>query len=611
MRACISYLRDLDVEQHFPAGEADIAIAELAIARNAYITSLDSDFFIISHGSMGYIPLDTLNFLSPSDSSDGNNDSDGGDWVPVRKGRSPAEPNYGNKTKLLLTTLSTLHRSTLLSCMLYKPTLLAAQLNLPSLTWLPLLAILSGTDYFMPPIWRTAGSPSAVGGKNTATARLELLARAMVKCGSGKGQIPLLGNLHAFLARVIEEVREFAMSDGEINGIVDRLLNCLVQYKTSRLSDPVFPDTSPAYLSSPLSVFLPNSPDDPNELIKTRLLNAHETGQLRRELLQVLMTGIYESRSGLEDPDCTSCVISCARPIRVWTWAVLHETVGICQPSVEMQQMKTEQETDHSENIKETTGSESKANAARSSRQAYVGEYVRRSAGLVLEEVEIPCLSTLLPTMETSNVILSRSTPERYKIFLHATSSSTPRLVDPSGPHIPLISVIATLRHLAFLSLDSKIQAWTPDMRFSTLCMAYLLGQGHVPSADTDIPTNGKIQYASQVTSTLTAVTMLSEALLLTSVIPPGERFFEGQLFHRFLDLSLKEMGDLVCGIGVDMQGFKSLVSMMEEGLPLVKEQKLSKVAKRIRKKDQKDTQVSLPLRDTPQNVFEMLSLAV
>ena len=627
--ACVSHLRHLRIEQHFPVGEADLTIAELAISRNAYIASSDSDFFILAHGAKGYIPLDTFAFaISERDFQETEKEEDGqGGWAQVRNGKArfrsaSTESAGGHKSRQVNlggpNLTDNLHRCTLIFCTYYKSSLLAAHLALPGVYWLPLLAVLSGTDYYKPPVWRTAGSPSSIGGGNVGVKRFELTARAIVKCSARRSRQALsLEMLRSAVATIVDDLREFAISASEMQNIVNGILDALPQYMNSRLSDPAFPQVHPASIGSALFLCLPHSSSDPYELVKTRLLNAQENGNLRRDLLQVLQTGIYAPHQILEDPDTMSCAVSCGRHITKVVWAVLHEVVGIPQPEVK-------ESTDMLEGHERSVGEQPCPMTPQgipmqdadingkdlSFDKPFVKAYIRRGAALVLERLAILDLALLLPSSLQSPSIpaLSRSTQERYYLFLQATSSFTPHLAELHGPHLTLIGIVASLRHLEMVFCDSKSQAWTPAMRRSILCMAYLVNLGKKISTDTQYPTNNDIQRAAQVVSTLYVASMLSEALLLTSLIPPSENLFEGKVFHQFLHKSKGDLKEILIAEGVNSKEFEDIVEVMEDGLPAGEADRPPNVAKKARKRSSAQKR-ALPGADGPLNLFEVLSI--
>lgn len=574
-RACVAILRDLHVEQRFPGGEADPIIAELAVYNNAYILSQDSDFFVTAHGSQGYIPLDSLNFVyNPPEESESMSNGDGvqdGSWAPV-KGRSSGRKQRPKATL----TLDELGLATEVACMVYQPIAIAVQLGV-RVTWLPMVAILAGNDYYVPPIWRAAGSPT--GGANSAQRRLDLVAKAIVKCGSKWKEDLSQNTVGPFLASVIDQVREFAMTDGQISNVVARCMEALAQYSLSHLAAPWMPARQ--ILDNALAVFV-SAPDEDDYLLKTRLFNAYEHGHFPGQLLQILSTGLYAPLPNLEDPDATSCNISCSRAIRTWVYALLHQAIGISQPIIEGESsvprhVDTEQDE---EALCEVDGPDL-------DRDAIVREYIRRGATLVAETVEIPTLSKLLLRADFPSANLCSSTIDRFRLFLLATSSLTPRLSDPSAPHLIVLATLASIRHLAFAFQHSKTRAWTNSDRLAALAMALLASRQMVPEIFPAAQSNQSIQRAAQLTSAIHAVTLLAECLLLVPLLlPGGETHFDGRLFAWLLTLTAQELEDLVVEQGVPQSEWLQLVAALEENLPMLEEaEKLSRNERKKRNK--------------------------
>lgn len=621
------------VEQLFPPGEADPVIAELAITRNAYILSQDSDFFITSHGSRGYIPLDSVNFhYLPEPNEErtqtaptavqADDDDDNSDWAPVMKpskssrrlqshqsptplGSSAASAKNsrpGDALSYEAVTLETLPSASLMTCKAYESQDLAASLDL-SPAYLPSLAILAGNDYYSLPIWRS----TKVGGSNEGKTRIEAIATALRKCVGKQAKTPTAWSedaLRSYLVKVVHELREFAMTEGQVEAVVDAALESLPVYQSSSLSTihssglttpntvSSMPDTTPGVPS--LSIFLA-VPDDPLYLSKSRLLNAFETGCLRNTVMQIAATGIYAPTPVLEEPDMTSCQISCARSIRLWVYAILSETVGIHQRSgegtvtpssillAEGEAKQLDGETTGDGNAGEDESASVHSAGASSQVHSVVTEYVRRGASLAEEDVLVPSVQDLLQDLldapfKDLTSTLSKPTKARFEVLLHATSSATDALLRTTGPHLAILPMIATLRHLTVTFQDSRTQAWTASLRRNVLAMSYILtadsgrSQSSALSTCATSPTNAQLQRGAQVVVTLGAVSMLSEVLLLVPILTPGEMLYDGRLFYSLQDLPKDELLQILVDVGVDIDAFDKLVDVMEEGLPQVEE---------------------------------------
>ena len=328
IKSVVHHLHHLQIEQHFSPFEADKDIAELAISRNAFILSLDSDFFVIGSDSLGYIPLDSLEFFYQQEEEGRTVDvGEEEGWQSVTRSKSSRKVTSLSQNSLLpALTLDTLQRAHYLRCTSYQPKDIASQLSI-SANYLPLLAALCNNDYYQPPVWKSVASPS--GGKNSESRRIEIIAKSLLKHTS-KSKVTS-ETMYSISAKIFDEVREFSIPESELSVIVVKALDTLPHFGTTVRTDPSYFQIQPPSSSSPssLSIFIPTSFSDPNSLLKTQFLNAYESGNLRRELLQILVMGIYAPAVILEEPDLQSCMVSCARGIRRWIYALLNDAVGI------------------------------------------------------------------------------------------------------------------------------------------------------------------------------------------------------------------------------------------------------------------------------------------
>lgn len=616
-------LESQSIEQIYAAGEADPVIAELAIKRNAWIVSQDSDFLITNHGSKGYIPLDSLMLSYQEDSTPAlpGDTEDDGDWLPVKKGKAsrPSTPTPGSRNAPVRTaasTVDTISESTQASFKVYTSTALALFFKI-RVAMLPLLAVLLGNDHHAPMIYKSSAGTS--NGISASASRIDSISQALRKYWPAFEKKQDVQSLREYLLKVINEVREFAVSEGEMASMAEKCLLSLQQYVTSAL--PSLAPIPVEATSSALQVFIPSSDEarkESNAQIKIRLLNAYETGKLSREMLQVLCSGIYMRQACLEDPDQQSCTISCGREIRQWVWALLQESIGIYH-----REKHYKEETDEDEgSVRSDHEDDDPQEAQEPTSQAapVVVEYVRRSATLSAEEVAISEMSALLPRDLVSNTpVLARSTSDRYQIFLYATSSVTEGFRSLSGPHIPLIGVICAVRHLTKTFEDSKLQAWTAQIRRAALSTAFLVANECIPNIEAqEAPSNVAIQRSAQFVSALNAVRLLSEALLLTPIVEGPERLFEGSLFHHLLEVDNKGIQDALATEKVNLQEFEQCLALLEQGLPKETEPGRERVDKSQRKKTKDQMQKNTANMAAfsafgnskkPKNPFEMLAV--
>ena len=180
-------------------------------------------------------------------------------------------------------------------------------------------------------------------------------------------------------------------------------------------------------------------PDDPLELTREEYLDAYRRGLLDPHLLDTMQTGTMWPRMFLEDPDKETVLKTVARPIRLWTYAILDAGVGLPrQPTAEEAVEDGEdEESDEDELVdvveedsdsepipnafarlrgalKQLDGSESEDDSEdgaqdsplappigngqgqRASSSKQVMEYVRRGTRLASEEINVTPLQELL-----------------------------------------------------------------------------------------------------------------------------------------------------------------------------------------------------------------------
>lgn len=669
LKACTSHLRAIgedlsrEIEQHFPGGEADFYIANLATQRNAFILSLDSDFFITSYGSKGYIPLDSLHFVRQEKaiaSLDSKQDAGEGDWGEVRSTRRRQRNTAagdgaaagGSEAYASVAQANQIH------CKVYTADALAKCLSLPSVAYLPLCAILSGNDYYTPPIWKSSNSPpgsshsNSTNGSSTAR-RFELVASSILR-QLRKMRRPLdREGLPEFVRRVIDDIRDFAISEGQISDIAKAALATLPEYCVSSINATWSHSSStsrsgaetPVSISSfgiqtesdstvnPLhALLLPStsayssaasSEQADNTQIKLRIYNAFENGHFRNVLLQIVVFGTFTPSAVLEDPDKTSNVISLGRPLRAWIYAILHASVGIGRQS------STTYNNANGSDVPEETDSESHDEAdGTSSAEGGDGheptatisvvEHVRRNTALSDEAIIVPSWTSMDPLKPSNDTPpLARSTLDRFYILLHATASFTDRLCATSGPHLAILGVLLSLRHIAFI-FEGTGQAWSDQERKAALLTSLVVLKAYQGGSeagmmleryvDPILPvSNDNLQRAAQLTNTLSSVSYLVETLLLTPLLSiPAETLYQGSLFIELLnkfhgDDCAEESSKLLEQTGLDPEETASLLDMMEEGLP--QSQLSEKVRTKNEKKQRKAGKNTRPL-NVPENVI-------
>nr|VWP00060.1 Serine/threonine-protein kinase TEL1 (EC (ATM homolog) (DNA-damage checkpoint kinase TEL1) (Telomere length regulation protein 1) [Ganoderma boninense] len=235
-------------------------------------------------------------------------------------------------------------------------------------------------------------------------------------------------------------------------------------------------------------------PDDPLELAREECLDAYRRGMLDPHLLDTMQTGTMWPRMFLEDPDKETVLKSVARPIRLWTYAILDAGIGLPRASAPEEANDDDEDGESDEDelvdvVEEDSDSEPIPNAFARLRGALkqldssddegdgedaaqdspsdpptangrgqqapslkqVTEYVRRGTRLAPEEINVASLEELLgeSTLEppTDPHTKARLPPQiwsyklRRTLMLHALASNSTTV--SSLPDDRLVGVLA------------------------------------------------------------------------------------------------------------------------------------------------------------------------
>ncbi|PIL30994.1 hypothetical protein GSI_05687 [Ganoderma sinense ZZ0214-1] len=340
-------------------------------------------------------------------------------------------------------------------------------------------------------------------------------------------------------------------------------------------------------------------PDDPLELAREEYLDAYRRGMLDPHLLDTMQTGTMWPRMFLEDPDKETVLKTIARPIRLWTYAILDAGVGLPRAPVpeEIDEDDEDRESDDDELVdvveedsdsepipnafarlrgalKQLNGSEEEdddEDAAQDSpvrlptangqgQQAtpskHVTEYVRRGTRLAPEEINVTSLEKLLheSALEppTDPLTKARLPPQiwsyklRRTLMLHALASNS--VTVSSLPDDRLLGVVAlrwVVRTMHQRSLDNPgvkerfLERWTQAEARAVLASFSQPSPDDSPApgdkTESISPTERHIQLVAQITSALDGIEQLSQVLLLSSTILSPARHFSGARCHALL----------------------------------------------------------------------------
>ncbi|THU85042.1 PIN domain-like protein [Dendrothele bispora CBS 962.96] len=352
----IHALRSLGIDLHFADEEGDPYAVELAGRLGAYVVGNDSDFVVLnSEGYMGFVPLDEMvwSAVIPEDNSVVGDDDGGSQWqeyrAPKARKRPPKDPRIGRgiippegSPELTFTFTA------------YNPNSLATHLNIP-VTLLPLLGALVGNDFSNQSASKTVQqlfferqmTPTARINKVAVTLQ-SILSRSAQK-RKAKYQVEGVVDLIDKTVRTLLVLSIDRMGQGEIEGIVDRVVDATLQYAIPKNEEEngieIWP-TQVCALHKPeecpmlalMSQHLKNGEwqdtgEDNKEMLKkdqvrSLLLNAYRTGNLSPLVTNCLNTATFWPRLFLENPD-QETVSRMTRRLRQWCYAILDDAIGL------------------------------------------------------------------------------------------------------------------------------------------------------------------------------------------------------------------------------------------------------------------------------------------
>ena len=317
----------------------------LAGRLGAYVTAQDSDFVVLnSAGYLGYIPLDEMQWSEPAEAS-ADEQQLGDDFVPVLR-RGPSKRSVTSpRARGVVPPAAYLS----LSMAVYTPASLAKLLKV-TVTLLPLVGAIVGNDY------RTSHQSYLFDRKLTPVQRityttttlasiLHKLDRPTRKAGT-KAPKNVLDLIRTAVNQML--VRPSATASGEIDRIVDGIVESALQYAippsevTGLWPTPNCPiHDAPEQCRIP-ALISPDVSDDENEgdrdgdgevperaQARHLYLREYRAGMFDRQLLDIVTTATVWPRGFLEDPDAETAVKAVGRPLRMWTYAILDEALGI------------------------------------------------------------------------------------------------------------------------------------------------------------------------------------------------------------------------------------------------------------------------------------------
>ena len=330
---------------YFADREADAFAVALAGRLGAYVAAQDSDFVVLnSAGYLGYIPLDDMQWSNePAEIIAEHQQQQGDDFVPVVK-RGLSKRSVTSPRGIIPPAACTS-----LSMAVYTPASLAKSLKM-TVTLLPLVGAIVGNDY------GSSHQSYLFDRKLTAVQRityttttlasiLHKLDRPTRKAGT-KAPKNVLDLIRTTVNQML--VRPSATASGEVDRIVDGIVESALQYAippsevTGLWPTPNCPiHDAPEQCRIPALV-CPDISDDEGEgerggdgevperaQARHLYLQEYRAGMFDPQLLNIVTTATAWPRVFLEDPDAETAAKAIGRPLRMWTYAILDEALGI------------------------------------------------------------------------------------------------------------------------------------------------------------------------------------------------------------------------------------------------------------------------------------------
>ncbi|KAG6920166.1 hypothetical protein DXG01_004933 [Tephrocybe rancida] len=398
-----------------------------------------------------------------------------------------------------------------------------------------------------------------------------LLARLITTIGSGE--------VDSIVEKIVEATLQYAIPKHEDDIVPASSQICALHPEHAC---PLLP-----LISRRVEAEIPSDSEDQNESlqhaieIRLQYLEAFRHGHLSPKLLDVLSSGTYWPRLFLENPDLETVSRSIGRPIREWIYSILDNSVGLPraldeESDTEPEEMEPEVDEEDLDELVDVveSGSETDSNdddplaplkgqlhrihdsngvsamtpqhPFHPSRPSIVTEYLRRGTRVAQEAVTVKPIYDLLESISLPDPdpipVTLHPLEDRFTILLRALDSDVPPVRSlPKEQVLPVLAVRWVIRTMHLRAKETKSkerqkERWT---RREAICL--LASFTPAPSLDTapqEAPTpvlDRNVQLVAQVLQSLENVEQLSQALLLTSVLPSSAHRFSGKAFHRML----------------------------------------------------------------------------
>ncbi|KAG0699356.1 hypothetical protein DFH29DRAFT_877350 [Suillus ampliporus] len=592
--ACLHALREVasstdTLEVHFADEEGDPYAVELAGRLGAFVVGNDSDFVILNSGKYaGYMQLDDMLWAVPNsaDAGDGNGDGDGdGEFRTVKKAKTKKKgaAQQGIHRGLIPPEHST---DLTLSVSVYTPAALASHFKIP-VTLLPLLGALVGNDFSnqsstqrnvqslfferqLTLSQRIARVGSTLSGILSAATQKR---KARHQVGSVMDLIDR--SVHALLIRPPS-----TMASGEIDAIVDRIVNAALQYAIDKYDGDTFgPDglwpskicalhraetcRLPALFSRALLLSSDDGADDnagehdPRlHQLHTLYIAAYRSGHFQPKLMDILNTGTFWPRLFLENPDAENVARSIGRPIRQWIYAILEDAVGLPEAPEETEEPQVGQsdasqaDEDDEDELIDVVEEDSET-----MEPIFSPHCVVNSKSSVRQMKSQRFRHRLHPdpgrTFHPSPNVLRNTLGEEHALPRKSNTAAVEEL-----PSEQLMSALVLrwvvqtmhLRALEFTSKEREKERWTKSEASAFLAFYMSEGHGldfrttpapadseHNTASETTPVSSRSIQLMAQVLMAIESIHHLSQVLSVSERVPVRVHTLSGQTLHTFL----------------------------------------------------------------------------
>lgn len=625
------------LELHFADEEGDPYAVELAARLGGYVVGKDSDFVILNaDGYLGYVPLDLMVWNSLTAQENGADEvADDGFQTVINSKSKKAFKRPTSSARGILPPEDT--DGLELTVVIYSPNSLSQHLQLPT-SLLPLLGALVGNDFT-----GSKDSSSVTTGQNTnlqwlffersltlaqritrAAGVLRGILDAALAPGQKQRQKHAVHSVMGLIEKAVTALTVRAadsISSGERAKILERIVEATLQYAIPRYEGELAgaeglwpsnvcalhdPDDCPllAYIAQPVSDELfARAPAEAEELqarrdkIRALYVSAYRAGRLDPHTLDVVHSGTFWYRQFLENPDLEGVARSIARPIQLWAYALVEESLGLLarqEPLVEedgtegatedgnengdedddeLVDVIEESDDDEVDPLAPLRGALKQLNTSDSdspdlsssdsptplslqpsvnkTKPKTVEEYLRRGTRLAAEEVPVPSITELISNVpgnaDASQIPIQLSPPsERLSFFFRALRSDNTLL--PSIPPeqrmaaVVLRWVVSQLHLRAQEREGDKLrdrERWTKQEARAFLA-SFSFGRPRALEDAEDLSepvpiVDRNVQLVAQVSITMDCVDRLSQLLLLQEEVQNPVLRFSGSRFHAYL----------------------------------------------------------------------------